>query len=84
MLFVTSGSSVYAQNLISQIVQSYGSLDSGNELKIKCFSGLFAEFVADCSSPNTCQALRIAGNNTLECVPKIILDDGISGQFRTP
>jgi hypothetical protein len=68
MLFVASGGSVYPQNLTSQ-VQSFGPLDLGNELKIKCFSGLFAEFVADCSSPNTCQSLKMSGNNTLECIP---------------
>ena len=82
-MFVASGSSVYAHNLYSQ-VQSFGPLDLGNELKIKCFSGLFAEFVADCSSPNTCQVLRISGNNTLECIPNIIHNEETSGHFITP
>lgn len=84
MLFVTSGNYIYAQNLTGQITQWFEPLDLGNELKIKCFNGLFAEFVADCSSPNTCQTLRMSGNNTLVCIPNIIYNEKTSGQVITP
>lgn len=84
VLIITSGSSAYAQNLTSEIIQSFEPIDLGNELKIKCFSGLFAEFVVDCSSPNRCQASRILGNNTLECIPNIIHNEETSAHFITP
>jgi hypothetical protein len=83
-LFVTSGSFIHAQNLTGQTTQWFEPLDLGSDVKIKCFNGLFAEFVADCSSPNTCQSLRMSGNNTLECIPTIIHDEETSAHFITP
>ena len=58
----------YAQNLSSQISRWFVPLDPGNNLKIKCFNGSFVEFVSECTSLNSCQALLVAGNNTLECI----------------
>jgi hypothetical protein len=84
LLFLTSYSSVYAENITSQVTQWFEPLDLGSQLKIKCFNGLFAEFVADCSSPNTCQSLRMSRNNTLECTPTTIIKEEIGSQSLIP
>jgi hypothetical protein len=60
--------SVHAQNISSQIAQWFVPLDLGKQLKIQC-NGSVVEFVSDCTSPTNCKSLRLAANDTLECVP---------------
>jgi hypothetical protein len=59
--------SVHGQNA-SQLTQWFVPLNLGKQLKIQC-NGSLVEFVSDCTSPTNCRALRVVGNDTLECIP---------------
>jgi hypothetical protein len=67
LTMISNTISVHAYNT-SQLTQWFVPLDLGKQLKIHC-NGSLVEFVSDCTSPTTCKALRLAGNDTLECIP---------------
>jgi hypothetical protein len=81
-ILITFSSSVYAQN-VSGYISNWFEPNLGNELKIRCFNGSLVEFVADCSSPSTCQSLRLLENDMLECVPTII-EERLDVQSKAP
>ncbi|MDQ5870231.1 MAG: hypothetical protein M3530_10975 [Thermoproteota archaeon] len=66
--------SANTQNLSNQITQWFVPLDLGDHLKIQCLNGSLVEFVSECTSPHTCKALLLSGNDTLECIPSSKFD----------
>jgi hypothetical protein len=54
----------------------YGELvQKSLDLKIQCTGGLTVDLVSDCPSSDKCLALRHSGNNVLQCIPSLPLNN---------